>query len=219
MRLRITPARVRRRIRITSTGSAATLGGPIRHDKDFFFGSFAGYRFIQYGNYSGSLPTPAQIAGNFSENTPTAAEQANCTTAPSTAANTAVHYLVCNPVTRKPYPNNTLPSVDPTAVNLLNYLVKNLPAQQPAQFGDTRYTYRTRSPLPEQNEEYLIKTDHQITPSHRLTLSYFLLNYKSALFRPRSLRCGHTRTTPTSSRTLMPAMSGPSVRAPSTSSG
>jgi len=50
--------------------------------------------------------------------------------------------------------------------------------QQPAQFGDTRYTYRTRSPLPEQNEEYLIKTDHQITPSHRLTLSYFLLNYK-----------------------------------------
>src|SRR5882757_6300862 len=156
----------------------ATLGGPIRHDKDFFFGSFAGYRFIQYGNYSGSLPTPAQIAGNFSENTPTAAEQANCTTAPSTAANTAVHYLVCNPVTRKPYPNNTLPSVDPTAVNLLNYLVKNLPAQQPAQFGDTRYTYRTRSPLPEQNEEYLIKTDHQITPSHRLTLSYFLLNYK-----------------------------------------
>jgi len=89
---------------------APSLGGPIRHDKDFFFGSFAGYRFIQYGNYSGSLPTPAQIAGNFSENTPTAAEQANCTTAPSTAANTAVHYLVCNPVTRKPYADSRVTS-------------------------------------------------------------------------------------------------------------
>ena len=53
----------------------ATLGGPIRHDKDFFFGSFAGYRFIQYGDYSGALPSAAQMTGNFSENMPSAAEQ------------------------------------------------------------------------------------------------------------------------------------------------
>jgi outer membrane receptor protein involved in Fe transport len=156
----------------------ATVGGPIRHDKDFFFGSFAGYRFIQYSDYSGSLPTAAQIAGNFAENMPTVAEQANCTTTPTTAANTAVHFLVCNPTTRQPYPGNKLPSVDPTAVNVLNFITKILPAQQPAHTGDTRYTYRTRGPVPEQNEEYLIKTDHQLTQAHRLTLSYFLLNYK-----------------------------------------
>lgn len=156
----------------------ATIGGPIRRDKDFFFGSFGAYRFIQYGDYSGSIPSAAQIAGNFSENLPTAAEQANCTTPPSTAANTNVHFLVCNPATKTPYPNNTLPAVDPTAVNILNYLVKNLPARQPAQFGDTQYTYRTRSALPEQNEEYLAKSDHQIASNHRLSLSYFLLNYK-----------------------------------------
>ena len=154
-----------------------TIGGPIRHNKDFFFGSFGGYRFIQYGNYSGSVPSAAQINGDFSENMPTSAEQASCTTTPSSAANTNVHFLVCNPATLQPYPGNKLPAVDPTAVNILNYLVKNLPPQQAAQQGDTRYTYRTRSPLPEQNEEYLVKTDHQITPSHRLTLSYFLLNY------------------------------------------
>jgi outer membrane receptor protein involved in Fe transport len=156
----------------------ATLGGPIRRDKDFFFGSFAGYRFIQYSDYSGSLPSPAQIKGDFSENMPTTAEQANCTTAPTTAANNAIHFLVCDPVTRKPYAGNKLPSVDPTAVNILNYLTKILPAQQPAHTGDTRYTYRTRGPVPEQNEEYLIKTDHQLTQAHRLTLSYFMLNYK-----------------------------------------
>jgi outer membrane receptor protein involved in Fe transport len=155
-----------------------TVGGPIRHDKDFFFGSFAGYRFIQYTDYSGSLPTAAQISGNFAENMPTSAEQASCTTTPTTAANTAVHFLVCNPATRQPYPGNKLPSVDPTAVNILNFITKILPAQQPAHTGDTRYTYRTRGPVPEQNEEYLAKTDHQLTQSHRLTLSYFLLNYK-----------------------------------------
>ncbi|HEY2040161.1 MAG TPA: carboxypeptidase regulatory-like domain-containing protein, partial [Edaphobacter sp.] len=156
----------------------ATVGGPIRRDKDFFFGSFGGYRFIQYSDYSGSLPSDAQMRGDFSENLPTTAEQKNCTTAPTAAANTAVHFLVCNPATLTPYPSNKLPSVDPTAVNILTYLKKVLPAQQPARTGDTRYTYRTRGPLPEQNEEYLIKTDHQLTQAHRLTLSYFLLNYK-----------------------------------------
>jgi outer membrane receptor protein involved in Fe transport len=156
----------------------ATIGGPIRHDKDFFFGSFGGYRFIQYGDYSGSLPSDAQINGDFSENLPTAAEQATCLTPPTSAANANVHFLVCNPTTKLPYAGNKLPSVDPTAVNILNYLKKNLPARQPARTGDTRYTYRTRSPLPEENEEYLIKTDHNLTSSHRLTLSYFLLDYR-----------------------------------------
>jgi len=156
----------------------ATVGGPIRRDKDFFFGSFAGFRFIQYSDYTGSLPSDAQMRGDFSENLPTTAEQANCTTAPTAGANTAVHFLVCNPATRTPYSGNKLPSVDPTAVNILTYLKKVLPVQQPARPGDTRYTYRTRGAVPEQNEEYLIKTDHQITQAHRLTLSYFLLNYK-----------------------------------------
>jgi outer membrane receptor protein involved in Fe transport len=167
----------------------ATVGGPIRHDKDFFFGSFAGFRFIQYSDYSGSLPTAAQIKGDFSENMPLPGEQVlvqngkvvpPCQVAPSAAQNSAFvpRFYVCDPVTRTPYLGNRLPSVDPTAVNILNYITKILPAQQPAHTGDTRYTYRTRGPVPEQNEEYLIKTDHQLTQAHRLTLSYFLLNYK-----------------------------------------
>lgn len=155
----------------------ATLGGPIRHDKDFFFGSFAGFRYITATGHSGSLPSAAQINGDFSENLPT--DITACNQSPSSADNTAVRFLVCNPATGQPYPGNKLPAVDPTAVNILNYLVKNLPPRQPAQFGDTRYTYRTLSPTPQSNEEYLIKTDHQLTPSHRLTLSYFLLHYKN----------------------------------------
>jgi outer membrane receptor protein involved in Fe transport len=154
-----------------------TVGGPIRRDKDFFFGSFAGYRFRTTATNSGNLPSAAQITGNFAENLPT--DITSCTQSPSAADNTNLKFLVCNPVTRTPYPGNKLPSVDPTAVNILNYITKALKseAQQPFQNGDTPYTYRVRESTPEQNEEYLIKTDHQITPAHRLTLSYFLLNY------------------------------------------
>jgi outer membrane receptor protein involved in Fe transport len=159
-----------------------TVGGPIRRDKDFFFGSFAGYRFRTTATNSGNLPSAAQITGNFAENLPT--DITSCTQSPSAADNTNLKFLVCDPnpsspTFRKPYPGNKLPSVDPTAVNVLNYITKALKseAQQPFQTGDTPYTYRVRESTPEQNEEYLIKTDHQITPAHRLTLSYFLLNY------------------------------------------
>jgi outer membrane receptor protein involved in Fe transport len=155
----------------------ATLGGPIRHDKDFFFGSFAGYRFRTATTNSGNLPSAAQIAGNFSENLPS--DITTCTQSPSSADNTAIKFLVCDPVSRKPYANNTLPAVDPTAVNILNYITKAVKSepQQPFRTGDTPYTYRVLEPTPEQNDEYLIKTEHQLSPSHRLTLSYFLLDY------------------------------------------
>jgi hypothetical protein len=159
-----------------------TVGGPIRHDRDFFFGSFGGFRYRTATAHSGSLPSAAQIAGNFLENMPT--DITTCTQTPTAAdtTNTAQDpnfipkFLVCNPVTRTPYPGNQLPAVDPTAVNILNYLTSHLPAKQAAQTGDIKYTYHTLSPTPQANEEYLIKTDHQIGAKHRLTLSYFLLN-------------------------------------------
>ncbi|MDP9052330.1 MAG: TonB-dependent receptor [Acidobacteriota bacterium] len=168
----------------------ATVGGPIRHDKDFFFASFGGYRFITASSHSGSLPSIAQMGGDFSENLPFAGEQVDpvtlkpscqqpTTPAMNGAGGATPRFLVCNPTTLQPYALNKLPAVDPTAVNIVAYLRKVLPVQQPSIAGqDTPYTYRTRSPVTEQNEEYLIKTDHQLTSSHRLTLSYFLLNYK-----------------------------------------
>ena len=142
----------------------ATVGGPIRHDKDFFFASYAGYRFIQYTDYSGSFPSAAQMTGNFFENLPTAAEQASCTTTPSSAANTNVHFLVCNPATKTPYANNTLPSVDPTAVNIMALTTERRifrRSNRPIP-AIPRYTYRTRGPSPEQNDS---------TSSRRITNS------------------------------------------------
>ena len=169
----------------------ATTGGPIRHDKDFFFASYGGYRFITGSNHSGALPSVAQMTGDFSENLPLPGEQVPTvvggvtipacqqpTTAAMNGANGATpRFLVCNPATLTPYPNNKLPAVDPTAVNIVAYLRKVLPAQQPNIPTDTPYIYRTRSPTTERNNEYLIKTDHQLTQAHRLTLSYFLLDY------------------------------------------
>jgi len=159
----------------------ATLGGPIRHDKDFFFASYGGLRQTQSSAYSGNVPDAAQIGGNFSENMPT--DITACNQSPSTADNTAFKFLVCNPATQTPFPGNiintTTNPLDPTAVNILNYLASKgvKPGVGAGQFGDNQYTYREYFPTPQQYNEYLIKTEHQLTPSHRLTLSYFLYDY------------------------------------------
>jgi hypothetical protein len=156
----------------------ATFGGPIRHDKDFFFGSYGGYRFATSTQYTSAVPDVAQMQGNFSENTPNQAgdpaiTSANaCSKAPTSLDNTAIQFWVCNRATGFPYANNTLPAtaLDPTAQNVLKYLANgNMTGplantghllQNPGAFGDTKYTHHEFDAAPQSNNEYLIKTDH-----------------------------------------------------------
>ena len=159
----------------------ATLGGPIRPNKDFFFVSYGGLRDTTSPSFSGNVPSLAQLSGNFAENLPTAAEQPNCSTSPTSAANTAFHFLVCNPATNTPFAGNVITTpLDTTAVNIYKYLgtLGIAPGVGAGAFGDTKYTYREYSPTPESYNQYLVKTDSQLSATHRLTLSYFLYDYK-----------------------------------------
>jgi len=156
----------------------ATVGGPIRHDKDFFFASYGGKHANQDAVFSGNVPDAAQIGGNFAENLPT--DITSCTQNPTAADNASFKFLVCNPATQTPYAGNVITNpLDTTAVNILNYLYGQgvKPGVGAGLFGDNQYTYREYDPVPEIYNEYLIKTDHQLTKNHRLTLMYFLYNY------------------------------------------
>ena len=171
-----------------------TVGGPIRHDKDFFFFSYGGLRATQSPPFSGNVPSAAQISGNFSENLPT--DITSCTQSPTSADNTNFKFLVCNPTTHTPYKNNIITDpLDPTAVSIANYLYSKgvKPGVGAGQFGDNQYTYREYDPVPETYNQYLIKTDHQLTAKHRLTLSYFLYDY--------SIRSNPGQSSTTSSNT------------------
>ncbi len=190
----------------------ATFGGPIRHDKDFFFGSYGGYRFATSTAYASSVPDAAQMNGNFFENTPTVdatdspTATTDCKNAPTAADNTAIQFWVCNRATGLPYANNTLPSsaLDPTVQNVLKYLANGslsgpiantghltLNGQPGVIVGDTRYTHREYDAAPQTNNEYLIKTDHQLTQNHRVTLSYFRYSSTTAQL-PGGLTSGWT---------------------------
>ncbi len=49
----------------------ATLGGPVKKNKVFYFLNYEGFRLIQPSDEFSLVPTPAQLAGNFSADTVT----------------------------------------------------------------------------------------------------------------------------------------------------
>ena len=152
-----------------------TVGGPIRRDKDFFFFTYGGLRYTTSPAYTGNVPSAAQMRGDFSENLAT--DITACSQSPTSSDNANFKFLVCNPATNTPYPGNIITDpLDATAVAILKFL--NF-TPNPSAFGDTPYTYREYAPTPETFNEYLVKTDHQLTPSHRLTFDYFLYDYSN----------------------------------------
>ena len=128
-----------------------TIGGPIIHDRTFFFFSYAGLRQITNTFLSGArVPTALERVGNFSASTGTGPRD------PVTGAT-----FVCNGVQRVICPNR----IDPVAAKIINEYIPlpNLPNNQ----------WQGNVPNPYNSDEFLAKVDHQINEAHRMTISYF----------------------------------------------
>ena len=152
----------------------ATLGGPIIHDKTFFFGTYGGLRQSTPGFLNGALvPTSAERAGDFSADLPKSLP-ANYTCGATIAAadKAAGRFVVCNPATKKPFANNVITTpLDPTAQTIINKFIPlpNVVNQSTGQFN----RWSGYSPAVQNTDEFLIKVDHNLTQSQRLDVSYF----------------------------------------------
>jgi Carboxypeptidase regulatory-like domain/TonB dependent receptor len=96
-----------------------TMGGPIKHDKTFFFGSYEGFRQTTSGLFITTVPTDLQRAGDFSQ----------------TYNQDGSLYVIYNPLStrpdpdnpghyiRDPFPGNKIPTslIDPVAAALVDY--------------------------------------------------------------------------------------------------
>jgi hypothetical protein len=134
------------------------IGGPIRKDKLFFFFGYEGTRIGDITNgKSATVPTAAQIAGNFS-NLP--ANSLKNTT-------TGLPYGPTNQIN----PN----TFDPAAVAALQYL--------PVSNGNGVITYG--QPLKQTLNEYTTKEDWAINAKDRLSVRYFYDSFaQPAVFVP-----------------------------------
>ena len=77
------------------------LGGPIRHNKTFFFAGWQATKIQNVGGtLTGTVPTAEQRAGNFGSTT------------------------IRDPLTGQPFPNNQIPvnRLDPASLNVLKYI-------------------------------------------------------------------------------------------------
>lgn len=151
-----------------------TIGGPIHKDRTFFFGSYAGFRYISSNVLTNTVPSAAMRTGNFSENLPSTGLTGN---AACTATATATKFYVCNPAStnaaKTPYPGNIVPitAFDPTVRAIMDAGL--IPLPNPSASTDSVYTRRDLQRFTQKRDEYLIKGEHKLTPKQALTLSYF----------------------------------------------
>jgi len=121
-----------------------TAGGPIKHDKTFFFATYSGLRQVTSTLLNTAVvPTALERMGDFSQS----------------------KVQPVDPTTKAPYPGGKIPAFDPTALNILN---KYIPLA-----NEPQNAYQAQIPSPYNGDEILVKVDHSFTDKDRLTGSYF----------------------------------------------
>ncbi len=121
------------------------VGGPIRKDRTFVFGSWQGTKVRQDPpTLSSVVPTAAQRRGDFS----------------------ALGRPLTDPRTRQPVPGNLIPAsqIDPLATRVLAIV----PVAQQAD-GQTFFVRRNRT----DNDQFLVRGDQYLGARHHLTGRYF----------------------------------------------
>jgi hypothetical protein len=152
-----------------------TLGGPAIHNRLFFFGSYAGFRFISDNILVTTVPSAAMQAGNFTENIPTGVAPSDATKC-TVAQQSSSLFWACNPYLPKATawcPGNICgtSAFDPAIAKII--AAGLIPKPNPSAAGDSIYTRRDLSPFRQRTDEQLYKTDYDLMAKQRLTFSYF----------------------------------------------
>jgi len=131
-----------------------TLGGPVRRDRVFFFGSFEGTNIREKLTRLSTIPTPQQVAGNF-------AGVANIFDPATQAANNS----------RTQFPGNMIPAsrADPVAVQVLKLY------PEPNRAGVQNYVFNTPRNL--NGYKYDAKVDWRITNADSVFVRLSVLDW------------------------------------------
>ncbi len=151
----------------------ATLGGPIRKNKTFFFFDYEGQRLVTASTNTLTVPSALQAAGNFSQ-TLTAAGKLIPIYDPNSTQ------LVNGAYVRTQFPNNIIPAsqLDPVGLKVMNYYpLANRLASNLAGANNFSGNEVTGSP----SNFYMIKIDHTISDKDRLSGYYLRVGGTSSI--------------------------------------
>jgi hypothetical protein len=148
---------------VKTNNYAFTLGGPIKHDKLFFFGSFEGYKRRQSLYTFFSVPDPALRAGDFSR----------------AFNNNLSLQTIYNPFTgnsdgtgRTPFANNQIPAnlLNPIAMRILQ--LYPLPNIQGIGAGGLTNNYQQQENRTVDRENYDAKVNWNRTSAHQVWFKF-----------------------------------------------
>jgi len=156
------------------------VGGPIRKDKTFFFGSYEGLRQIQGQSVTGLVPTASQKAGDFSSlltgqtmNLCGAGGPANLNFDTGQLFEPASEYLANCPsgttvLAGTPVPGNVITSLDPVSQKVL--------AMYPAPNRPGIPNYVNQTPFRRQDDQVDMRIDETISEKDQLYVRYMFGN-------------------------------------------
>lgn len=126
-----------------------TVGGPVLKDKLFFFGLYDGYRETQAATNFSTLPTAAELGGDFSALLPTTVIYDPTTYNAATGA-------------IQPFPNNVIPTADLNQ-GVISTLKTYLPATLPTSATANNFVNNASHSLTQ--NQYGLRIDYNIRPS------------------------------------------------------
>jgi hypothetical protein len=153
----------------TQNQFGVNLSGPVQKDKFFLFGSYEGYRSRQGVPFSYTVPTLAELSGDFSKYVSTTGAQipiydplTQCGAYNNPACGTTV-------AQRSPFPGNIIPSsrINPIAKNYIAFpywAAPNVPGQQ---FGNI-LNYFTNATTGGDNNQVNVRGDYGISAKQRV---------------------------------------------------
>jgi carboxypeptidase family protein len=153
-----------------------TLGGPIRKDKTFIFGSYEGRRIIKgIDSQPVTVPTGAQVNGDFSAGSPFSGAITDATVAgvlnnrPGCAGGVAVAGgapIATGTAYSAIFPNNKIPTAcfDPVAVSLL----QGVPG-----VGGSASTVLTVPKNRDRGDQFQIRVDHSFSNNQKTSIYYY----------------------------------------------
>jgi hypothetical protein len=146
----------------------ASIGGPLKRDKTFFFGYYEGFRNREGESLISTVPSVPERQGNFGQLCPEGFDQ-------NSGICNNPHHQLFNIFLQQPYPFNQMPVPDPNNPAAQSQFSRNLLNLFPTPDVGSNGFLSTGTRNDDRNQ-FGVRVDHYLTTADRLNFRYMFNN-------------------------------------------